>query len=279
MVVTGGCQAQVAYVGHPRPLWRDATCEPANESSDLENGLREDEVSRAKLKAYEAALRERLAGWNGLKEATVECYRSRIEELGPKLENAIEQRCTAADPIPEASMKPGQVDPEPKVTEELWSIATTQEHTLQSVDIESVDVSVSGTRNSNAAEVGSSGKVLDRGLQQPSMKAVPWRTNTSSRRRAPLSGDMKDKLEEEMTQLTMGLKGAAGSVLTSLKEQNQRLEQISDTTQRNYDKITAETQKGKQMMRSGQLGFLCTMIMLATSVIIFFMMIPFIIIT
>ncbi|CAJ1375151.1 unnamed protein product, partial [Effrenium voratum] len=48
---------------------------------------------------------------------------------------------------------------------------------------------------------------------------------------------------------------------------------------RSLDNVMAHTASGKKLLRSGQMSFFCTMILLAISVVIFCMMIPFIIFT
>eukprot|EP00441_Pelagodinium_beii_P019915 CAMPEP_0197659474 /NCGR_PEP_ID=MMETSP1338-20131121/47827_1 /TAXON_ID=43686 ORGANISM="Pelagodinium beii, Strain RCC1491" /NCGR_SAMPLE_ID=MMETSP1338 /ASSEMBLY_ACC=CAM_ASM_000754 /LENGTH=101 /DNA_ID=CAMNT_0043236413 /DNA_START=22 /DNA_END=323 /DNA_ORIENTATION=+ len=50
------------------------------------------EIFRAKVSAYEAALRTRLRQWDDLPESTAERHRSRIENLGQSLEQILSER-------------------------------------------------------------------------------------------------------------------------------------------------------------------------------------------
>merc|ERR1712176_116418 len=89
----------------------------------------------------------------------------------------------------------------------------------------------------------------------------------------------KENIEEEMVDLAAGMKGCANSWLMTLKRDNQVLSEISKTQDKNLDAVNAEVLKGKKMMKSGNLSFFCTIVMLVVSIVVFFMMIPFIIIT
>jgi len=123
------------------------------------------------------------------------------------------------------------------------------------------------------------------GSQSPINAAeLPWRR--SSARSAPRRSSgfaacsaLRNELENDMLQDIEGMKGAANSFLLTLRKDNENLKKLQDTQDSSLQKVTQETQKGRKMMKSGQLSFLCTMVMLIVSVVIFFMMIPFIIFT
>mmetsp|Transcript_1677 Transcript_1677/g.2031 ORF Transcript_1677/g.2031 Transcript_1677/m.2031 type:complete len:98 (-) Transcript_1677:31-324(-) len=93
------------------------------------------------------------------------------------------------------------------------------------------------------------------------------------------NGEARSHLESEMVDLAENMKGAAHAFLQTLKKDNDRLEDMQSTQQRSLDNVTAHSESGKKLLRSGQMSFLCTMILLAVSVVVFCMMIPFIIFT
>merc|ERR1711972_1294288 len=58
------------------------------------------------------------------------------------------------------------------------------------------------------------------------------------------------QLEDSMLEMAEQWKQTANSILTTTRKDNQRLAEMSDATDKSLDKVTAQTQKGKKMLRS-----------------------------
>jgi len=249
---------------------------------------KEECIWRAKVVAYERTLNARLAACerNLGRPALIERYRSRIEELGPALELALERR-RAATVAAAAPPPPPAVEVEDKIGSDGPILAEDVVHDLPSM-AESDKSLVRVSATSVAAPAPTVSVPRERpALQEPAWRTgqdvteIPWRrkAGASSTQRVTDTQALKGDLEKEMVDLTDGMKGAANSFLKTLKRDNDRLDDMSAFTEKQLDNVTSQAKKGKQMLWSGQLGFVCVMIMLAVSVVIFFMMIPFIIFT
>eukprot|EP00927_Polykrikos_kofoidii_P052598 TRINITY_DN46474_c0_g1_i1.p1 TRINITY_DN46474_c0_g1~~TRINITY_DN46474_c0_g1_i1.p1 ORF type:complete len:309 (-),score=57.98 TRINITY_DN46474_c0_g1_i1:81-1007(-) len=234
----------------------------------------EEEIWRAKIHAYERTLRDLLQKWEGLDRATAERLESRIEDLTPSLETTLaKRRATLAPPPP----------PQPQAPLRFTAIDPRMASSLAGgSDGESVVIKGSGQNEPAACvEERSAMRETQGALQQPKATSSgatlrrkpnkPGRTNTSA--------EARGQLEEEMIGYAEGMRGAADGFLKTLKHDNALLADISHQQDINLGNVESSNMKGRKLMRSGQLSFCCTMIMLAVSVVIFFMMIPFIIFT
>lgn len=236
------------------------------------------EVWRAKVRSFEAALRERLSGL-GVSESSAERYRSRIEELTPALEIALaEQRQAAATTEPEGEAA-DSTTPEPLLKQ--------QQVNYPQVAVATAQVSAAELPATSTGQVAS----VAHSLASPSERKdsqqtnLPWRRHAegqrSSTRERPAGGHAASRgnVESEMDDIVMQMKNAANSFNRTIKEDIAHLDDIDKSQTEGLDKVKGQTEKGKKFMRSNQLSFFCTMIMVAVSVIIVFMMIPFIIFT
>jgi len=248
----------------------------------------EEEIWRAKIRSYETELSRRLECWHGLGVQAIERYRSRIEELRPALDAALEARRRAASAAAAASVVPVLPDlcaVPPLITSVNGSGAIADGGTDRSLVGGAVSSSglLDETSVPDACSARPEAVSPSFSAELPKTEnaaALPWRKSGAKRPLAAgASHAMKSGIEDEMMDLSEGMKGAANTFLQTLKKDNARLEEISSAQQTNLDNVKAQTQKGKDMMKSDQLGFFCTMIMLMISVVIFFLMIPFIIIT
>mmetsp|Transcript_58512 Transcript_58512/g.106971 ORF Transcript_58512/g.106971 Transcript_58512/m.106971 type:complete len:83 (+) Transcript_58512:2-250(+) len=82
-----------------------------------------------------------------------------------------------------------------------------------------------------------------------------------------------------MEGITQGMISMARGLNKTLTNDNLILDEVNDTADKNVATVKAQTKKGRDLLWSGQLSWITTMIMLAVSVVIFFSMIPFIIFT
>jgi hypothetical protein len=111
-----------------------------------------------------------------------------------------------------------------------------------------------------------------------SSASVPWRQ--PGRKVATVStASQRGQYESEMLDITDNMKGLAQSWTQSLQRDSKVLEEIHNSVDDSQRKAEAENKKAKAMLWAGSLSFFKTMLMLAVSIIIFFLMIPFIIIT
>jgi len=235
------------------------------------------EVWRAKVRSFEAVLRGRLAGL-GVSESNAERYRSRIEELCPALELALsEQRQATAttelevevvnSPTPEHLLKQQQ-DQDSQVASAPTEVFARAERPAAPT------AQLAGAAHSPAS-----------GRKDSEQANLPWRKHAESQRASTRNRSAgghaasRGNLESEMDDIVTQMKNAANSFNRTIKEDISHLEDIDKSQTDGLDKVKAQTDKGKKFMRSNQLSFLCTMVMVVVSVIIFFMMIPFIIFT
>jgi len=274
---------------------RNDTSNPFLDSED------DDEILRAKVRAYVAALSKKLSCWAEHGCSAEEHYRSRIEELLPTLECSLERRQS----VPQTSLPatPVVASPESVLQQQGGSAELARDSTqgssicaaMESLETssailggggdapplatESTAVDVASSQNTASAHAGSHSPV--------NAAELPWRRSSARaagafpRRSSGLAvgSALRNELESDMLQDIEGMKGAANSFLMTLRKDNENLKKLQDTQDSSLQKVTQETQKGRKMMKSGQLSFLCTMVMLIVSVVIFFMMIPFIIFT
>jgi len=242
-------------------------------SAKIEETLDEQEALwRAKVCAYERTLRVRLDQWPGLGEVAAERLRSRIEDLTPALDKALSQRRVVLAPAP----------PPPPPQRRLLSLPKPEGASLS--EGTGAVPAVSSTSRAVPTVVGGDRPALRSNSVAPSDAAMQReQLMGGAKQRKPASAavakDARQHLEAEMMDLSDGMKGAASSFLATLKKDNSRLDDMSDSMQKNIDNVTAANAKGKKLMWSSSLSFFCTMIMLIISVVIFFMMIPFIIMT
>lgn len=248
--------------------------------SDDESQL-EEEVWQAKIRAYERTLRERLERWDTLGEGAAERLRSRIEDLGPSLAAAFARRRVALAPTqapqPAASPPSSATAPLARIIAPSARAVTGDAGALAAA-VEEKEEDAGMRRRGGAVAEASEG----RGPSSQRAELMAGRKPGVGAGRGGSTAGMngaRGQLEDEMADLSEGMKGVANSFLKTLQKDNKRLEQVSEEQQRNLDRVKAENEKGRQLMRRGQLGFLCTMIMVATTVVIFFMMIPFIVVT
>lgn len=258
---------------------------PAESTSDLEEADYVD-ISRAKVVAYEQSLLERLAQWTELDKVAAERYRIRIEELGPTLQSTFDASAAAArkaalpEPI-EAAMPttagivdaPAAPDTEAARRQEAGTAAARPQEGTGGLE------SLSDRRASDELSPSGLPDVPTSAQQNAERRAVadpPWREK--GRQTAPTS-NMRAAYETEMLDITDNMKGLAQSWTHSLQKDQKALEEIAKSQDRSQDRTADANKTGKAMIWTGQLSFIKTMIMLATSVVIFFMLIPFIIIT
>eukprot|EP00933_Yihiella_yeosuensis_P061791 TRINITY_DN64643_c0_g1_i1.p1 TRINITY_DN64643_c0_g1~~TRINITY_DN64643_c0_g1_i1.p1 ORF type:complete len:275 (+),score=81.40 TRINITY_DN64643_c0_g1_i1:77-901(+) len=225
-------------------------------------------VWKAKVRCYEESLRERLKLWEDLPESTAERLRSRIEDITPALEKALDEKRKAL------------AAPKVEATE---AAAATSGAALDPGGVSS------GLGTASSLEVPQPALIASAAAANVTPPVVevsdlPWRKRGGAKpqsRKLPSASaaGLRSGIEDEMVDIAEGMKGAANIFLKTLKADNSKLDDMSDSQQKSLDKVTAETEKGKKLLRSSQLGFFCTMIMVAVSVVIFCMMIPFIIFT
>lgn len=204
-------------------------------------------IRKAKVASYELALRDRLKHWEALPINVAEQYRSRVEQLS----------CMLKKETPAAAELP----PLENEHEERSSHVHKDPHRQPVLSANVQEQNTSFSRN------------------------VPWRrfqghqgTRLETRPLAT-NGEARNNLESEMVDLAENMKGAANVFLQTLKKDNERLEDMQSSQQRSLDNVTAHSESGKKLLRSGQMSFFCTMILLAVSVVVFCMMIPFIVFT
>ncbi|CAL1131248.1 unnamed protein product [Cladocopium goreaui] len=205
-------------------------------------------IRKAKVASYELALRDRLKHWEALPINVAEQYRSRVEQLS----------CMLKKETPAAA--------------ELPRLENEQEECTSHVQ---KDPHRQAALSANVQEQNTPCFPRD----------VPWRRSQGHQgtrletRPIATNGEARNNLESEMVDLAENMKGAANVFLQTLKKDNERLEDMHSSQQRSLDNVTAHSESGKKLLRSGQMSFFCTMILLAVSVVVFCMMIPFIVFT
>jgi len=261
----------------------------------------DEDLWRAKVSAYVAWLQKQLDSCDELGPEAASSWRSRVEALSPALEHAFERRRVALEPPVEVPVDLNEAhgtgtslaDPEEMSTVEgrigqhdAAGGYEARDAALQNV-IAAIDAGVE-------PPVVVSPLPADAAIhrEEPTVTAAV-RVNTPAVPANPFSRpagrkprdegidyqDARAQMEEEMVELVQTMKIHSTNMLGILKKDNKELSEMEDLQQRGLDKVQTQNAKGKKMMRSGQLGFLCTMIMVVISVVIFFMMIPFIIFT
>jgi len=223
-----------------------------------------------KLRAFEIALSDRLSLWSGLDEASVESYKSRIEDLRPRLQQSLEQQRVAAQKAIEEEEEVFEDNPAPSAQNDLTD-SPPSVSTDRKVDI--LDVVAPFSPTVDVRNLPSRPEVSD----VPSARARLLHENRSQPK--PMSSEERDIIESDMLGITQSMIGAAQSFKNIVKADNDVLDQVSSEQTKGMDRVTKEQNKANQMLRSGNLSFCFTMVILAVSVVIWFMMIPFIIIT
>jgi len=204
-------------------------------------------IQKAKVASYELALRDRLKHWEALPISVAEHYRSRIEQLSCMLKN------------------------EPAANAEF-------------PQMENAHTKVLSSQVREDCQEKQQPSVLPSAIQEestlPIARNLPWRRTGARLETRPIAAhEARNNLESEMVDLAENMKGAAHVFLQTLRKDNERLEDMQSSQQKSLDSVTAHSESGKKLLRSGQMSFLCTMILLAVSVTVFCMMIPFIIFT
>ncbi|CAK9118212.1 unnamed protein product [Durusdinium trenchii] len=211
------------------------------------NQLQEDcdpTVRKAKVVSYEAALRSRLERWELLPKPLAEQYSARIERLSNVL---------TARQFPEYP-----------------------QDNVKTNDFNDGDIQ----QDPEEARARYASKDRRIAIQPQNVQCLPRTEGTNLKTKPILArGEARSNLETEMVDLAENMKGAANAFLQTLKKDNDRLEDMQSAQQRSLDNVSAHTESGKRLLRSGQMSFLCTMILVAISVVLFVMMIPFIIFT
>jgi len=250
---------------------------------DEEGGELDEDIFRAKVHAYDAALRSQLSCWKDLPEAASERYRSRIEDLTPALEQTLERRrqAAAAPARTEAAAQEVSAEDAAQVTAVAAVVAASVEDVaplagggasgLAQLEALSTEVEAQASADHRRQD--------PRGSSGSKPGESPWqRRRPKAGPDAAISGQL-GKLEEEMANMSEDMKGAVQGYLVNLKKDGERLTAISDSQDKSIDAVRAQTEIGKKLLWSSQLSFFCTMIMVIISIAVFCMMIPFIIFT
>mmetsp|Transcript_27470 Transcript_27470/g.51474 ORF Transcript_27470/g.51474 Transcript_27470/m.51474 type:complete len:257 (-) Transcript_27470:47-817(-) len=218
------------------------------------------QLQTAKISSYSTALLSRLRQWDHLPAHVSEQYRLRIENLRTTLAaSSNKPRMPEMVSVGMDAVHENVLDPECTAKDGDASVPSTE------------DATTASTQAQAANNIG-----------LPPARSAPWRAAEGRRSLSRFSAEghgARSNLESEMVDLAEGMKGAANTFLKTLQKDNKRLEDMQTSQQRSLDAVTAHSDSGKKLLRSGQMSFLCTMILVAISVIIFCMMVPFIIFT
>ncbi|CAE7946675.1 unnamed protein product [Symbiodinium sp. KB8] len=218
------------------------------------------EMQMAKASSYARALTARLQLWDGLSANLLEQYHTRIELLSHAVDLAKKSKLAEC---PEAELEAISMQGQSGSVHNEDDNSPLPDHaTAFPPSISKAD----GSSRSNAPQ---------------SVQKLPWRAagRSSVSRFSSTGNAARSNLESEMSDLAEGMKGAANTFLKTLQKDNKRLEDMKSAQQRSLDSVSSHAEKGKKMLRSGQLSFLCTMLLVGISVAIFCAMIPFIIFT
>eukprot|EP00401_Gymnodinium_catenatum_P017310 CAMPEP_0117559068 /NCGR_PEP_ID=MMETSP0784-20121206/53168_1 /TAXON_ID=39447 /ORGANISM="" /LENGTH=281 /DNA_ID=CAMNT_0005356431 /DNA_START=47 /DNA_END=889 /DNA_ORIENTATION=- len=235
-----------------------------------ESGDLDEDIWRAKVAAYEQALRTRLGSWAGLGEASAERFRSRIENLSPTLERSLAARRVPC-PKPDAAgaAEPCKVPSPAAALESGGAVPSRSSSTGVAAPL------VRAKPDAGSVDTGAFGRASAVGGGPPcSREQLLGGVRRGTSRNAG-AGNIRGQVEKELLGYTDGMKEVANTMLSTLKHDNKCLDQLSADMGDSVDKVSQETTKAKKMLRSGQLSFFCTMIMVVVTVFIFFMMIPF----
>lgn len=247
---------------------------------------------RENLKMYEQLLEKKLAAWTTLAPGATEFYRSRIEGLMPMLERAIDERMRAKAVAEAGAAAATAAAAGAAATSNAEGAPISGTDVQEQPDQAAAMVPAMGSppvvggleplgepRGVDSSSLPARGQATGSGAPD-SQPAVPWRRRGAANpSNTAATAASRQAIEADLLNIGTGMLGTVTSISKTVKRDNDVLGKISDDMHGRLDKVTAQTATGKQMMRSGQLGFMCTMVMLVTSVIIFFMMIPFIIFT
>jgi len=268
----------------------------------LEEGITAEEsveIWRAKVAAYEKSLLDRLGCWRDIDKASAERYRSRIEDLGPTLQRVLDigaprrtltkgalpsvTAAAAAGPVAVADAAGVAVA---RLLEAREAAAKAKKAKLEAAA--EVSKGLENSETSGAPRIGEPSNPLESpvpdtttpntgaAVKSTATTSAPWRQPG----RQPVNiASQRGQVEQEMLDITDNMKGLAQSWTSSLQRDNKVLDDIQDSQDTSQSKVSKANKTGKAMLWTGQLSFFKTMIMLAVSVVIFFMLIPFIIIT
>merc|ERR1712060_377181 len=103
----------------------------------------------------------------------------------------------------------------------------------------------------------------------------PWRNRKQAGTSKNTRGQM-DQVLNEMADMGDIMKDMTSTWQETLKRDNVNIEKIASSQDKNLANVTEHTKTGQETLRRGQLGFLCTMVMVVISLVLFFMMLPFI---
>ena len=85
--------------------------------------------------------------------------------------------------------------------------------------------------------------------------------------------------EEEILELLGDMREVAVRFQGTLRADFARIEETRRVQEENFSAVTKEQAKSASLKNSGQLGFFCTLLLIAVSVLILALMIPFILVT
>lgn len=249
------------------------------------------DILRAKVAVYERALKERLDAVADLDGASAEHFRSRIEDLGPRLRNALDARLVAKQNSIEM---PGDTSPINGAADDAVAQPLVERNALAGGEHEKAarpeELSVetpqlqekTGEQGVDEASAPSSdSRSMPDPLQGSSSSAASsefhWRRSAANKT-GPSSGS-RELIEREMLDVTNNIKGLAQTWTKALQEDNKVLEETMASQDQSQMKVEAANKAGKKLLWTSQLSFLKTMFMLAVSIAVFCAMIPFIIFT
>lgn len=239
-------------------------------------------IWRAKVTAYEKSLLDRLGNWTGLEQVAAERYRSRIEELGPTLEARVQaERRAAQKASPDAAATSSVVASAEGPASAVTRAIEAREASARAEKAKAEAAAAEKAREEGSAVADPVSMEAAADLRSVTPAEAPWRQKGKmpGKQNAGSSGSQRSQYEKEMLEITDNMKGLAQSWSQSLARDSKVLEEIHASQDDSQAKVDAANRKGKAMLKMGSLSFLKTMIMLAVSIVIFFMMIPFIIFT
>lgn len=223
--------------------------------SGLGNSQEDDDevVLRTKVAAYEQELSERLERWPNLCE-TAKChYKVRIEDLKFELNAALERRRAVAVA---AEISLTQADEK--------TIHTSGEEVDESSElINGGETDVIEATKADVASFDARDELL--GVH-----------HVSKAKDTGLTRKSRAQVEDDILKLSGGMKDLATGFHANLRLDNERLGSVSSLVQKNLDGVTEQNKIGRNVLWSGQIGFLQTVVMLIISILIFCAMVPFI---
>lgn len=264
-----------------------------DEVNDVHSTVDSTDILRAKVAVYERALKDRLDAVVDLDRVAAERFRSRIEDLGPRLRSALDassvakQSCaetpalgvmsatsgTTANAVARVlAQRDASARAEKEKAERLAAEARAKAQQLEE------KMGEQGTEVASVSPLdGHSASELLQGSSSASSSDFHWR-RSGANKPGPSAGS-RELIEREMLDVTNNIKGLAQTWTKTLQEDNRVIEDIVTSQDQSQMKVEAANKAGKKLLWTSQLGFFKTMFMLATSIGVFCAMIPFIIFT